>query len=62
MIGIQKLGQPDEAALAEAIRAGDLDDRLDEVRSVLWEMVLDKLAVVNPTYPEEAHRRPGPGR
>ena len=58
---LQKLGQPDEATLAEAIRAGDLDDRLDEVRSILWEMVLDKLAVANPAYPEAAHRRPAPG-
>ena len=44
------LGVPDEAALAAAIRAGDFDDRWDEVVASVHETVRDKLAVANPTY------------
>ncbi len=47
---LQQLGVADDAALAAAIRAGDLDDRLDEVRSLVWQSVRDKLAVANPKY------------
>ena len=44
------LGVADDLALAAAIRSGDLDDRLDEVRALVWESVRDKLAVANPKY------------
>jgi hypothetical protein len=44
------LGFEDEAALAAAIRAGDLDDRYDEVRAAVSATVEDKLRVANPKY------------
>ena len=44
------LGIADDAELARAIRAGDLDDRLDEVRAVLRADVDARLAVANPKY------------
>jgi hypothetical protein len=47
---LRSLGVGDDAALAAAIRAGDLDDRLGEVRALVWESVRDKLAVANPKY------------
>jgi hypothetical protein len=47
---LRSLGMADDAALAAAIRSGDLDDRLPEVRALVWESVRDKLAVANPKY------------
>ena len=47
---LRSLGFADDAALAAAIRAGELDDRLAEVRTLVWESVRDKLAVANPKY------------
>jgi hypothetical protein len=44
------LGFADDAALAAAIRSGELDDRLGEVREAVWASVRDKLAVANPDY------------
>ena len=44
------LGYADEAALAAAIRSGDLDDRYEEVRAAVLATVCDKLAVANPRY------------
>ncbi len=44
------LGFDDDAALAAAIRAGALDDRLDEVAASVRADVADKLAVANPGY------------
>ncbi len=44
------LGVADDAELAAAIRSGALDDRIDEVRSLVWQSVRDKLAVANPKY------------
>ncbi len=44
------LGVADDTALAEAIRTGALDDRIDEVVDVVRRSVADKLAVANPTY------------
>ena len=44
------LGFADDAALAAAIHAGDLDDRLDEVTAAVRASVLDKLAVANPDH------------
>lgn len=46
------LGVADDAELAAAIRSGALDDRLDEVTTLLRETVADKLAVANPRYAE----------
>jgi hypothetical protein len=47
---LRSLGVADDAALAAAIRSGVLDDRLPEVRALVWESVRDKLAVANPKY------------
>jgi Domain of unknown function (DUF6285) len=44
------LGVADDAALAAAIRAGDLDDRYAEVAAAVRETVRDKLVVANPRY------------
>ncbi len=49
---LAELGVADEGELAARIRAGDLDDRLDEVKAVVWATVQDKLAVANPAYLE----------
>lgn len=54
---LEQLGVADEGELAAAIRSGELDDRLDVVRRLVWESVRDKLSVANPRYLE---RRPGP--
>jgi hypothetical protein len=50
--GLAALGMADERALAEAIRNGDLDDRLDEVRAFVESTVRAKLEVANPRYLE----------
>ena len=47
---LAQLGCADEADLAARIRNGDLDDRLPEVRDVVWATVQDKLKVANPKY------------
>jgi fructose 1,6-bisphosphatase len=47
---LRVLGVGDDAALAAAIRSGELDDRMDEVRALVWQSVRDKLAVANPKY------------
>jgi hypothetical protein len=44
------LGVADDADLAGAIRSGELDDRMEEVRAAVWQSVRDKLAVANPKY------------
>ena len=44
------LGAADEADLARMIREGELDDRLPEVRELVWASVRDKLSVANPKY------------
>jgi hypothetical protein len=36
--------------LANAIRSGRLDDRIDEVAQVVRDSVVDKVAVANPAY------------
>jgi hypothetical protein len=48
------LGVADEAVLAAAIRAGELDDRWDEVAAAVRATVEDKLAVANPGYADPA--------
>lgn len=47
-----QLGSSDDADLARRIRDGELDDRLPEVRELVWADVRDKLAVANPKYLE----------
>lgn len=47
---LAQLGCADDAELAQRIRSGALDDRLDEVRRLVWDDVRDKLAVANPKY------------
>lgn len=47
---LEALGVRDDAELAARIRDGSLDDRLDDVRRLVWESVRDKLAVANPKY------------
>ena len=47
---LRQLGFEDDAALAAAIRNGDLDDRYDDVKAVIEAAVDDKLAVANPKY------------
>jgi hypothetical protein len=47
---LRTLGVADDVALAAAIRSGELDDRLPEVRDLVWQSVRDKLAVANPRY------------
>jgi hypothetical protein len=47
---LRSLGVADDAELAAAIRSGQFDDRLPEVRALVWESVRDKLAVANPKY------------
>jgi hypothetical protein len=44
------LGCADDAELARRIRSGELDDRADDVRALVWASVRDKLAVANPKY------------
>ena len=45
-----RLGFDSAAALAEAIRSGALDARLEELERELREMVVDKLTVARPGY------------
>lgn len=47
---LERLGVADDAELALAIREGRLDDRLPEVRELVWASVRDKLAVANPRH------------
>ena len=47
---LRTLGVADDAELSAAIRSGALDDRLEEVRDLVWQSVRDKLAVANPKY------------
>jgi hypothetical protein len=49
---LAQLGCADDDELARRIRNGELDDRLDEVRTLVWASVRDKLAVANPRYLE----------
>ncbi len=47
---LRQLGYPDDAALASAIRRGDLDDRYAEVKASIKASVDAKLTVANPKY------------
>jgi hypothetical protein len=44
------LGVSDDAALAAAIRAGEMDDRFGAVIEALRQSVADKVAVANPKW------------
>ena len=46
------IGFTDEAALAAAIRAGQLDDRADDVAACLRVLVRQRLAAAHPGYDE----------
>ncbi|WP_422748787.1 DUF6285 domain-containing protein [Mycobacterium sp. WMMD1722] len=47
---VAALGHPDEPHLAAAIRAGDLDDRGDDVLACLRTLVGHRLSVSHPGY------------
>jgi hypothetical protein len=47
---LARLGVADDTELAAAIRERRFDDRSEELRELLAEMVADKLAVANPGY------------
>jgi hypothetical protein len=47
---LRGLGFDSDQALARAIRSGELDGRLDELKPTLIEVVADKLAVARPGY------------
>jgi hypothetical protein len=47
---LAQLGCDDDRDLASKIRDGELDDRLPEVRELVWATVRDKLTVANPKY------------
>lgn len=47
---LAQLGVADDAALVEAIRAGEFDERSGELLAALADAVADKLAVANPKY------------
>ncbi len=47
---LEALGVPDDRGLAEAIRAGDFDDRRRELVDSLWDTTIVKLTVANPEY------------
>jgi len=47
---LASIAMTDDTEFARAIRAGELDDRLDEVRAILRADVDAKLAVANPKY------------
>jgi len=55
-VRLSRLGVTDEAQLAEAIRTGSIDDRLEEVHAVVRATVADKLAVANPGYVQRSDR------
>jgi aminoglycoside phosphotransferase (APT) family kinase protein len=49
---LESLGCSSDAELAQRIRGGDLDDRYEEVRSMVAASVHDKLLVANPAWLE----------
>lgn len=51
---LAQLGVADDAELAARIRSGELDDRLPEVRELVWATVRDKLSVANPKYLQQS--------
>ncbi|MFM8858167.1 MAG: phosphotransferase family protein [Actinomycetota bacterium] len=47
---LETLGVAHDRELADAIRSGRLDDRIDDVAQVVRDSVVDKVAVANPSY------------
>jgi len=47
---LERLGVADDSELAAAIRDRRFDDRAEELRALLLESIVDKLAVANPKY------------
>ena len=47
---LAELGCVDNAELAQRIRSGEFDERLDDVKRLVREDVVDKLRVANPKY------------
>ncbi|ODR04723.1 hypothetical protein BHQ15_16720 [Mycolicibacillus koreensis] len=47
---LNRLGFDDEAAVAAAVRAGDFDERGDELTAALETLVRHRLAVAHPGY------------
>ncbi|MEB3371630.1 phosphotransferase family protein [Saccharopolyspora mangrovi] len=58
--GLGALGLTGRAALAAALRAGEIDAWEQDVAALLWSEVLDRLAVANPKH-TEARTRGGNG-
>lgn len=58
LAALERLGYPDEDALAAAIRAGELDDRAGDIIGSLRVLVRHRLAIAHPGYdqPEEGTR------
>lgn len=52
---LAELDVPDEASLAALIRAGELDDREEQLRAVLTEITDERLRVANPSYLVAVH-------
>ncbi|MBJ7293677.1 MAG: hypothetical protein JHC78_09055 [Ilumatobacteraceae bacterium] len=50
---LSTLGCADDSELAQRIKNGEMDDRLDEVRALVYASVIDKLQVANPKYLEK---------
>jgi hypothetical protein len=50
---LHRLGVPDEATLAQAIRDGAMDDRGEELTSTLRAIVSHRLAAAHPGYEQE---------
>jgi hypothetical protein len=50
---LESLGFTSDEELGAAIRAGVLDDRMAEVRSAVFDSVVEKLRVANPDYLED---------
>lgn len=55
-VRLEQLGVSDDRELADAIRSGAIDYREESVRSLIWDSVVDKLAVANPRYLERNPR------
>jgi Domain of unknown function (DUF6285) len=53
------LGFADEEELAAAVRAGEMDDRADEVTACLRTLVRHRLAVAHPGYDADSEARTG---
>lgn len=53
---LERLGASDDRELADAIRSGTIDYRDESVRDLIWDSVVDKLAVANPSYLERNPR------